>query len=498
MEFHSKMPQEIDDKLFPPPVHISLAKRDNAAFVPRIWPGVSAASTNTLRSVLKDNHIRWHVFFNQRGFHNHIPHAALALWCLGADASILEASYKTHSDIYERPAFASPGPITQETWKDHLSDEKYYAAYVEFFTQQYETKTFTDMLEEYVFAENANWVENTPKQPEMVPRFIDGLFHALIHTGYGVEFGVPGVSLEGLAQAAVHDSTCGSTIPASSLDTGIDGDLASRFAANIGLSETKDVHAFSILARVLTDPRFASNGKPDDAVRFALDTMRVHGKAIAKHVDQWTLDGDLSKKVEELLWTATLVYGVGGLEANGGFNADFFLIHLVTSSLFLPTIFSPLKRNSQIQLLKAYFGSLIAWYIGRGRPELDIKSFFANPSTLLLTPPGPHPTQNKVAQPSPTSPHEITPNPWLQIIQSTLVHPDDHVCKLQRALADFGAFLGDVKKGCFGGTELKDAEMIDGTLFLRTAGLTAGRVGWVREGEPQLMEASAWDRRGFF
>jgi len=46
----------------------------------------------------------------------------------------------------------------------------------------------------------------------------------------------------------------------------------------------------------------------------------------------------------------------------------------------------------------------------------------------------------------------------------------------------------------FAGTELKDAELIDGTLFIRAAGLTAGRLGWVREGE----SPTSWDTRGFF
>ena len=35
------------------------------------------------------------------------------------------------------------------------------------------------------------------KQPEMLNHFLDGLFHPMIHVGYGVEFGMPGMVAEG-------------------------------------------------------------------------------------------------------------------------------------------------------------------------------------------------------------------------------------------------------------------------------------------------------------
>jgi len=171
-------------------------------------------------------------------------------------------------------------------------------------------------------------------------------------------------------------------------------------------------------------------------------------------------------------------------------------MHLVTSSLFLGTIFSQLKRSSQIPLLRSYFAVCLTWYIGRGRATIDIARFFKNDSTLHPATPGPHPAPHEDANPSPTSPSAITPNPWLSIIQSTLVHPDDHLCKLQRTLSEYASNFGNTPAGTFAGTELEDAELIDGTLFIRAAGLTAARLGWVREGDPPLKPS--WDRKGFF
>jgi hypothetical protein len=169
-------------------------------------------------------------------------------------------------------------------------------------------------------------------------------------------------------------------------------------------------------------------------------------------------------------------------------------MHLVTSSLFVSEVFAELKRSSQIEFLRGYFATCLAWYIGRGRPQLDIAAFFANPDLVHPTAPGPQPTPHEGVNPSPSAPEAITPNNWLPIIQSTLTHHDDHLPKLQRSLSEYAMHFGLTPAGTFKDTELKDAEFIDGTLFIRAAGLTLNRLGWVREGQAP----GEWDRKGFF
>ena len=105
--------------------------------------------------------------------------------------------------------------------------------------------------------------------------------------------------------------------------------LASKFA-QIGVQglhvddPNTGTHAFTILARILADPRLEMK-RPKDLFlinKFVLDKA---GAAIREYVDQWDLSGDdLGKKLEELLWTNVLIYGVGGSEKSGEFNADFF------------------------------------------------------------------------------------------------------------------------------------------------------------------------------
>ncbi|KJA22195.1 hypothetical protein HYPSUDRAFT_139471 [Hypholoma sublateritium FD-334 SS-4] len=489
------MPSHIASDLFPVPSQHQVPNKEVILARPR--PGVSVSSTTTLREALTDDHKRWHVYFNDKGFHNHTAHAVLTLWALGAESSIVKASYDDHA-TYQRAACESPAPITRATWKGHLGDEIYYTAYLRFFEGEVKTKSVSAILEEYIYSPHANFVGEPGREPHMATRFLEGLLHPIIHTGLGIEFGLPGVFAEGLAQTAVHRSDISKMAPPRWFETHGTADLASQFTKAVGLADkgpTRDVHAFSILARVLNDPKFRGIKQPQVPVPiYYRDFVEAHGDAIAKYVDEWTLDGDLDKKVHELLWVNALLYGVGGATNKHDFKPDFVLMHLVTSSLFISEVFVEVSRPSQVVLLRSYFASSLAWFIMRGNPPLDIAAFFGDPQTAHPHAPGPQPSPNDDAKPSAAAAEAVTPNGWNAILQSTLVHPDDHQAKIQRALSEFAIHFGLTPAGTFADTELEGAEFIDGSLFIRTAGLTLGKMGWVREGEA----AKAWDMSGFY
>ena len=118
-------------------------------------------------------------------------------------------------------------------------------------------------------------------------------------------------------------------------------------------------------------------------------------------------------------------------------------------------------------------------------------------STVTPTPASPaDSTPTTECAPGTLAPETRAPNPWLGLVQSTLMHRDDHLCKLQRALAHFAALYGAVPRGHFArlGVELPGADALDGTLFARVAGLSMDRVGWMREGQ----EMREWDFDGFY
>lgn len=318
-------------------------------------------------------------------------------------------------------------------------------------------------------------------------------------------------------------------------------DLASRIGSvALDASTAKkqaSSHALSILGRIAKDPAFSR-----EAVGIT-DAMTAMKKVIEKCLDkllpllgEWTVGTtrkELDEKMEELIWMATVIYAIGGRgdkeksddpakELNGDFILSVFHLHcrsshslfnfahrmhLVTSALFVPSLTSYLPPASAAFFLRTYFLTSLVIYIMRGRPDLPLAEFFANTPTLL-SPPGSHPTPSTDVCNRPidlpaqrdnwlaAKGHEILfPNPWLPIMQSTLVHPDDHLCKINRALWHFGSVFGTTPAGTFAHLkgDLGDAEVLDGSLFVRAAILTMNRLGWVREGEAQKF----WDHPGF-
>ena len=217
-------------------------------------------------------------------------------------------------------------------------------------------------------------------------------------------------------------------------------------------------------------------------------------------------DQEVIRKIEELAWATSLIYGVSGWHKGPPFQADFVLyvpklheyhiqaadpfvyrMHLVTSSLFLPSICAYFPPHVIQTFLRSYFSVCLATWIGHGRPSVEV-----TPDFFDKTDPFPQePIGDRVTKPAKETltPKTITPNPWLAIIQSALEHPDYHVCKIQRALGHWSRMFGGRPQGYWAKSSQKDAvqlkgvELLDGTLFVRIAGMTQTVKGWLREGQ---------------
>ena len=154
-------------------------------------------------------------------------------------------------------------------------------------------------------------------------------------------------------------------------------------------------------------------------------------------------------------------------------------MHLVTSSMFLPSYANYLNSSSLSTLLRTYFSIALTVWVARGRPAPSIEAFYAR-SRPSFSFHGPCPT------PGPDvligGDDAIMPNPWMYALQSSLVHPDEHLAKCMRALAHFAALRGAEPAGTWAGHGLQGDEKIDGTIFIRVASLTMDYLGWVREG----------------
>lgn len=158
-------------------------------------------------------------------------------------------------------------------------------------------------------------------------------------------------------------------------------------------------------------------------------------------------------------------------------------MHFVTSALFLPSLVARLSSTSKVILLRSYFAVSLAWWVARGRPGFDIEGFYAADTAHPLfsersTPPD---YWSLLSNSSPSL--ASVPNPWGPIIDMAITSPDEHLGKLQRALAHFSQLYGT--RGAhwpeFSKTELAGAEKLDGTLFIRSAGLTYHRIKPARD-----------------
>ncbi|KAG6907554.1 hypothetical protein DXG01_008436, partial [Tephrocybe rancida] len=262
------MAHTVSQDLFPAPT----ASRVSGA--PRTWPGITPQSTDTIQRIIKDNHEKWHVFF-MRDYrpHNHSVHYTLALWALGADDETINAAYNTGRE-YLLPRFNPPGRITAKNFNEHLGDDEYYGAYIDYFTEVVKKQGTTDAVEEYVFSQQANFIagKKDVEQPEMLNRFMDGIMHSMINVGNGLEFGVPGLVAEGLAWTAVHLKSASGVIPASlwksalPAPVSLTSHLRNLVHGGNGVSTIPqaNTHAFTILARILKDSRFDDIPAADD------------------------------------------------------------------------------------------------------------------------------------------------------------------------------------------------------------------------------------------
>jgi hypothetical protein len=83
-----------------------------------------------------------------------------------------------------------------------LNRRRFFAAYLDYFTQIIKSKGIAATVEQVVFSPELNIGSGNGDnvQPAMLSRFLASALHPLIHTGYGFEFNLPGMVAEGKLQ----------------------------------------------------------------------------------------------------------------------------------------------------------------------------------------------------------------------------------------------------------------------------------------------------------
>ncbi|THH31188.1 hypothetical protein EUX98_g3013 [Antrodiella citrinella] len=455
-------------------------------------PGAKAL----VEELLEKDRQEHHCFFGRVGFHNHLSHHLLAAYDLGAPSNLLQAIYdakQTGLDPILRDE--QQFEVDKTNWQQHLGDEKYYAAYVTFFTKEIKRVGAGQFLEEYVFAPAANG-----NGASMLARFISGAVHPTIQTGYGVEFGSDAMVAQGVAQAAIHSDK---SVPEALR-------LGPQPSGHVNSTSSPDGHrqpsrglSFLEILREFYDSPILKPVMPYDPnaflrIRQADAVKDGRPEEIARLADKWIVDtskgqAGLDEKVEELLWVTTLLLAGSGKKGRKP-KVDFFIMHLLNVSIFMPAFLKVIpSTESKVVLVRGLLPVIFMMLILRGRPRIDSELMMSY--TATPRPPVAPAKADASAVGDPTK--EDFVDPWPAIISSVQYAPDTHTVKAIRTLYFAAKQYGTLPAGQAIGAFRKDGTethagigKVDGTLFVRAAGVVMDTLGWVSHGQ----KAGQWDR----
>lgn len=214
----------------------------------------------------------------------------------------------------------------------------------------------------------------------------------------------------------------------------------------------------------------------------------------------WTIDpnggeAEFDARAEEIIWSCTLLTVATGKHGRKP-RVDFFVMHLLTSSLFLPSLLRATRSAAdKCSLLRLYVAEILMIMLLRGRPRIDVTLMMSYPE--FPQPPhndhSPVPDDSSLGDPRETE----STNPWPAIIASVIHAPDAHTLKSIRTLYYAAQQYGEIPPGgaigAFNkeGTEtIAHAGELDGTIFVRAAGVIMNTMGWVSHGQRE----GDWDR----
>lgn len=191
--------------------------------------------------------------------------------------------------------------------------------------------------------------------------------------------------------------------------------------------------------------------------------------------------GTCEQKTEDVTWISTLLVTACG-KPNRKPRSDFFFMHILNSTIFLPRLVALLDENDRQILLNALFATTLLLVLIRRRPRID--PALAMTFTNMPKPPG------FVQQASKDALAPYAKNPWFDILADVIHAPDCHTKKCIRALYHASLRYGLTERGRVRGAfTVGDEEThagiatLDGTLFVRTAGIVMNMLGWVTHGQ---------------
>ncbi|KAK3370199.1 hypothetical protein B0H63DRAFT_454404 [Podospora didyma] len=355
--------------------------------------------------LLQEDLEKHHVYFNQNGFHNHIPHHILALYGTGAGPDILQKGYDDNAN-YQRPALKPHDRIVDDlmkTWshaQKYLGKDQYYPDFLRFFQKEMDARSggWSDVVAEYLLNDD-----------DMLARLFAGFLHPLIQLMYGMEWKQPAIVAEALAQTAVHGNDLKGFL--------LESERLAAAAAEEDQKSEKMPAIVELLEAIGKDENLAKAARMEDGnkirdgvlVRAREDMIRVASRVRVR-------PDELDERTAEMFDACVYMAAAAAVHPSKVPKFDFFLMHHVNSSpIFLTINAQPwISAETKARLLEWKIRMDLIQYTARGVPALSL---------------------DKIASYKPKK-EEKTPSATISDIITRRLHPlsdDGHAIKLGRA-----------------------------------------------------------------
>ncbi|KAK5075027.1 hypothetical protein LTR64_001232 [Lithohypha guttulata] len=310
--------------------------------------------------LLQKNHNEWHVLFQDKAGHNHMAHSILTCLALGATPEEIQ---RAHDDLLPIQRVIPPVDhalvdrlYNDEVFRSNMGNPAQYGNFLTFFRRRIDETSWREVVHQYVFSKT--WLAEV-----IFSRMYDGAYHPIIHLGLGMEFEQPAIIAEGLAQAAVDDdSHIGRLLFECEAAAAKSGKPAVQRPLIELLHEVRKNETIRYAPKWEQFPFKMRDG----IVAGATPDMT----AIAK---QFTVTSDnLERRTAEMM--STCAYMAAAAQRPGKKNKiDFFYMHAVTSSIFLPVVLrqSWISLEDKMRLVEWKGRADLAWYAFSGCAALD-------------------------------------------------------------------------------------------------------------------------------
>lgn len=308
--------------------------------------GPRPESREKLNQLLKANNRLYGVLFNNRKFHNHLPHLVISAYYLGATPKQLVELFEHESESLTPWEEDSPSVLTNDDLTDHFGDKQYERGFFDYFTDRLEVET------------KKEWYD--PAREFLVDKGLQkglfgGLLHPLIHMGYAVEANSEYVAVEALSLVATEWAD------------------ATQFVVGTGSDVKKIAHGdiLTLLEEFSKDPETAiveHKNVPDMIVK----TPKI-GKYYAHRLDL----SDKKRALQDLLYAGVAILVTSRASATGKSHYDFFLLHILTGTQALVEIVESkinlIPEKHHEQLIKECWATVLGVYQLMGRPALHLE-----------------------------------------------------------------------------------------------------------------------------